>query len=150
MKKHFYFIIPLALLIVSCQGQNISKDKVPSLVLNALKSNFPLANKVDWEKHGNLYEAELDLNDTTEVSLRIDDAGKLIMKKQDISKIELPTGVMNTIKSQYNTYEIDDVEKIQKNDSVYFQVELKAKGKRELNLVFSANGNEEKEITYWD
>ena len=67
MKKQMILLFPLALLMFSCSGQRISKDKVPSLVLNTLKAKYPLANDVDWEKQGNLYEAELDINDSTEI-----------------------------------------------------------------------------------
>ena len=103
MKKQIILLFPLALLMFSCSGQRISKDKVPSLVLNTLKAKYPLANDVDWEKQGNLYEAELDINDSTEISVRIDEAGKLIMQKQDAPESDLPSAIMMVIKNKYKT-----------------------------------------------
>jgi hypothetical protein len=142
--------IPLALCIASCSSQSISRDKVPSIVLNTFKAQYPNSNNVEWEKHGNAYEAEFDVNDSTEIVTRIDETGKLTMQKQDLALNELDPRVMTTIQSQYKDYTVDDVERIQKGSNVYYQVELKARGKKEMNLVFSADGREDKSIPYWD
>jgi biopolymer transport protein ExbD len=150
MKRQVIIFLPLAFLIVSCNGQNISKDKVPSLVLNTLKAKYPLINDVDWEKHTNLYEAELDLNDSTEISVRIDEAGGLIMQKQDVPHSNLTSEIAGVIKSQYTDYTIDDVEKIEKDGVIYYQVELKGKNKKEVNLVLLPDGTQEKKFSYWD
>ena len=150
MKRHVIIFVSLAFLIASCNGQNISKHKVPSLILNTLKAKYPLANDVDWKKHGNLYEAELDIKDSVEISVLIDDAGKLIMQKQDVPVRALTPGIATTIKNQYKDYTVDDVEKIEKNGTIYYQVELEAKNKKEVNLVFLPDGREEKEISFWD
>lgn len=150
MKRKVIMFIPLALLIVACSGQKISKAKVPSLVLNTMKAKYPLANDVEWEKHPNFYEAEFDMNDSTEISTRIDETGKLIMQKQDIAHNDLIPAIVTVIKDKYKDYTIDDVEKIENNGAIYYQVELKGKGKKELNLVFSTDGREEKTISYWD
>ena len=150
MKREILILIPLALLIASCKGQNIAKEKVPSLVSNTLKSKFPTSNDVDWVKHGNIYEAELDINDSTELSVRIDESGKVLMQKQDIAVSELSAKIIIAIQNQYPGYTVDDVEKIEKDGSIFYQVELKGKGKKELNLVFSTDGKEEENIAYWD
>jgi hypothetical protein len=135
---------------ISCNSQNISKDEVPSLVLNSLKTKYPFSTDVKWQKHGNFYEAEFDINDTTEVSAQIDENGNIIMEKQDIPYSELNLTVTSVIKTQFRNYKMDDIEKIEKNGNVYYQVELKRKGKKELNLVFSNDGQEQKSISYWD
>ncbi len=150
MKKQLLISISLGLITISCSSQNIPSDKVPSIVLNAFKAKFPVTNDVDWEKHKNLYEAELDINDSTEVTVLIDEAGKLVMQKQDIPVSELSSGIMAVLQNQYKEHRIDDVEKIEKDGVIYYQVELNVKGKRDLNLVFSADGREEKSISFWD
>jgi len=142
--------IPLALLISSCSSQSISRDKVPSIVLNTFKVQYPNSNDVEWEKHGSVYEAEFDMNDSTEIAARIDEAGKLLMQKQDLTIADLDPRVVAAIQGQYKDYDIDDVERVKKSGTVYYQVELKAMGKKEVNLVFSADGKEEKNIPSWD
>ena len=150
MKRLIFIFIPLALLIASCKGQKITKEKVPSLVFNSLKAKYPVATDIDWKKQGTIYEAELDINDSTEVSLRIDEAGNLLMQKSDILLTELPQVINAAVQRQYAAYTIDDVEKIEQDGGIYYQVEMKAKGKKEVNIVFSADGKEVKNPAYWD
>lgn len=150
MKRQIMIFIPMVLLIISCNGQDISRDKVPSLVLNTLKAKYPVSNDVEWEKHGNLYEAEFDINDSIEVSALIDETGKMVMQKRDVPNSELSSAIRTVIQNQYKDYMIDDVEKIEKEGAVYYQVELKGTLKKEVNLIFSTDGIEEKSISYWD
>ena len=122
----------------SC-SQDIPADKVPSVVLNTVQTKFGTASKIEWEKKNNLYEAEFK-KDSIEYAVYIDSAGKLVMHKLDINENELPTGVSAIIGAQYVGYKIDDAEKIEKDGVTYYQVELEGKGKKDLELVFSADG----------
>lgn len=150
MKAFILSLCSSALLFSSCSSQGIASSKVPSVVHNTLKAKYPIANNVDWEKYGNVYEAELDINDSVEISVRIDDSGNLLMQKQDVPNNDLSTGIKTVIQDHYKDHRLNEVEKIEKNGAVYYQVELKGKGKKEVNLVFSADGREEKSISYWD
>ena len=122
----------------SC-SQDIPADKVPSVVLNTVQTKFGTASKIDWEKKNNLYEAEFK-KDSIEYAVYIDSAGKLVMYKLDINENELPTAVSAIISTQYAGYKIDDAGKIEKDGFSYYQVELEGKGKKDLELVFSADG----------
>ena len=150
MKRQLSIIIPVLALITSCKGQNITSAKVPSVVLNTLKSKFPTANDIDWEKPGNIYEAEFDLNDSTEISIQIDEAGRLLLQKHDIQNSDFSSLIALKIQQQYKGYKIEDVEKLEKDGTTYYQVELKGKGKKDRNLVFSSDGNEINNIPFWD
>ena len=150
MKKFLFFTFPMALIATSCSSQNISRDKVPSVVLNTFQAQHPNSTGVEWEKHGDIYEAEFDVNDTLEIVTRIDEAGKLMMEKQDITVSDLDPAVLTAIQSRYKEYRVDDVEKIQKGSNIFYQVELKAQGKKELNIVLAADGSEDKSLPYWD
>lgn len=150
MKGQLITLMAATLISTSCSSQDISASKVPSVVLNTLKTKYPAARDVDWEKHNNYYEAELDLNDSTDVTVRIDDAGTLLMQKQEISVQELPNSIMTVIQNQYKDYRVDDVDRIEKAGAVYYQVELNRKLKRDLKRVFANDGREEKSIAYWE
>lgn len=150
MNKSVMAFILLTSVVGACNRPEIQREKVPSVVLNALKASYPIANDVDWKKLGNLYEAELDLNDSIEISTRIDESGKIIMQKKDIPAAELQADVMTTIQNQYKNYVIDDIEKVEKNGMVYYQIELNSRGKRDLNLVFNPDGKQAPGIAYWD
>lgn len=150
MKGQLLTVVAVTLMTISCRSQDISPNKVPSVVLNTVKAKYPAAQDVDWEKHSNYYEAELDLNDSTEVTLRIDAAGTLLMQKQDVSVYELPNSITTVLQNQYKDYHVDDVEKLEKDGSVYYQVELERNGEKDVKRVFAADGREEKTIAYWE
>lgn len=139
-----------AFLLASCSSQDIGSANVPSLVLNTLKAKYPLTNDVNWEKHGSFYEAELEINDGIEVSLQIDKTGTLLMEKLDVPGKDISPGILAVIKDQYIGYTIVDTELINNKGTIYYQVELKGKGKKKMNLIFATDGKEEKSIPYWD
>lgn len=132
--------------LCSC-SQDIQADKVPSVVLNTVQTKFGTAGKIGWEKKKNLYEAEFKM-DSIEYAVYIDPAGKLVMYKLDIQETELPVTVSTIISTEYIGYKIDDAEKVEKEGIIYYQVELEGKGKKELELVFSADGQLVTEMNY--
>ena len=138
------------LLLQSCGSQEISSKKVPSVVLNTIKEQYPVTNKVEWKKLKTGYEAEIALNDSTEVSLLVNESGKLVMQKADVTVGEIPAAILSSIQSQYADYTIDDVEKLEAEGNIYYQFELEGKGKKDRNLVFTTQGQEEKKLSYWD
>ena len=150
MKFILYSTIFIGILFSSCRAQDISEKKIPAVVLNSLKAKYPVAKNIDWEKHGTNYEAEFDVNDSAEISVQIDTGGNILMEKQDVSQSELGQAIVATIQEVYKGYVIDDAEKINKAGAVYFQAELEAKGKKKLQLVFFADGREDKSTPYWD
>ncbi len=132
-----------------CSSQSIPAEKVPSLVLNSVKGKFPDASKVDWEKTKTMYEAEVKMNDSTEITMQLDGNGKILMQKSDLAQNQLPAAVLSVLQTKYKDYTIDDVELLEKDGVSYYQVELEAKGKKEVNLVLGSDGTEQK-IDYWD
>jgi hypothetical protein len=150
MKTCMMLLIAVTMMSTSCNGQDIAAAKVPSVVLNAVKEKYPTALDVDWEKHGNQYDAELDLTGGLDVTLRIDEAGMVLMQKQDIAVAELPKAILEAIQNGYKEYRLEDADKIEKGGTVYYQVELDRNWRRDVKLVFSNTGQEEKAIAYWD
>jgi hypothetical protein len=140
----------LGMMVASCSNQKISSSKVPSVVLNTVQKKYPAAREIDWEKNDSIYIAEIDLNDRVTVTVQIHQAGKLVMQKLDIAASEIPAPVLTTVHAQYGDYRIDDRERLEIGDAVYYQLELEAKGKKDLDLVFTADGRVEKTIRFWD
>ena len=140
--------IPISVvLLISC-SEEIPSSQVPSLVLNVATDKYN-SNQIEWEKNGSLYEAEIEVNDSTEISLQINEAGKLVMEKQDIPKNLVPANILTKIEREFSGFQLHDVEKVEKDSRLYYQFELKSNGK-EFNLVFNEDGNEEKTVKYWN
>lgn len=145
------FNIFLALLLsngfAAC-SQDINAKRVPTLVKNALLTKFPDATDIEWEKNNNRYEADYDV-DNTECAASIDASGKIIMYKQEIQVTELPAILSGTLQQNFAGYTIEDSERIQKGDQVFYQVKLE-KNNQELKRVFSENGQVANAFIYWD
>ena len=145
--KCFALIFTASLFSLCSCSHDIPADKVPSVVLNTVQAKFGAAGKLEWEKKNNLYEAEFKM-DSIEYAVYIDPAGKLVMSKWDIKENELPAAVSTTISTEYMGYKIDDAEKVEKDGTTYYQVELESKGKKDLELVFSADGKLSTQTNY--
>ena len=144
--KYMILVVASLFSLYSC-SQDIPARKVPSVVLNTVQTKFVNANKIEWEKRKALYEAEFKM-DSIEYAVYVDSAGKLIMYKMDIKENELPAAVSEAIRTQYADYKIDDVEKIEKDGIIYYEIELDGKGKKDLELIFSTDGKLVTELNY--
>lgn len=132
----------------SC-GQKVPASEIPSVVLNALTTKYAGSSDPDWEKNGNNYEAEFKYKGS-ELEVLLDSSGTVLMQKKEIAEKDIPATVMAAIKENYREYGIDEAELLEKAGITFYQVELEAGSKKDLKLVFNANGAEEKGVTYWN
>jgi hypothetical protein len=146
MLKLLFLNIVSAVLLISC-SKGIKEKELPSIVLNSFETKFIDAVETKWLKKNNIYEVEFELTGT-EYAAQIDDGGNIKMFKHEIKQTELPPTVNNEIARQYKNFEIDEIEKVERNRDIFFQIELN--GKQEQQLVFTENGRKDTSITYWD
>lgn len=137
-------------IVAGCSGSHIAHEKVPSVVQNTLKAQYPITNHVVWEKDHDLYEADVRINDSTEVTICIDETGRLVMQKYDIPVTQLPAQVVAAIREKYKEYAIDEAERLERGGKTYYQVELDHMRKKDLNLVFLPDGTDDKKMYFWD
>ena len=153
MKQHFALLLVTGALATSCNSQDIAVDKVPAVVINAVSTQFPDAVGTEWEKKNALYEADFDMPDGTEVTVQVDGSGKILMHKKDVVVTTLPAAIQTLIQNNYKDFTIEEVETVEKEGAVFYQVELDGKGLKGLKdkkLVFGADGKEATSFTYWD
>lgn len=150
MKSLIIISILSGIITASCTGQRIKANKVPSIVVNTLKAAYPTATDVEWKKAGNQYEAAVDLTGTSDRTLRIDASGKTVMTKEEMPATGLLPAIATLIREKYTGYSIDDVEKVQKDGLVFYQVDLDSPRKKDLKLVFASDGAATAAFPYWD
>jgi len=150
MKAKRLGILAFAGLLSSCTNQEVSSGKVPSVALNAVSRQYPAKEAVEWKQLGNRYEAEINLTDSTDLTVQVDGSGKIVAQKQDMAVALLPEAIRSAIQAQYADYTIDDVERVERDGVLYYQLELEASGRKAKNLVFSADGKEAPNTAYWD
>lgn len=128
--------------------KDIAESEVPSVVKNAFASEYPEAKEVDWEMKGEDYEVDFEVNNV-DFALLIDGSGNIIMSKEEITKEDLPTAVTSGISKNFADLELDEVQKVEKDGKTYYQVEFDDTF-RDKEVVFTANGQEDKSFSYWD
>lgn len=152
MKQYFALII-MAALTASCNSRDMAANKVPAVVINTLKAQYPNAAGVEWEKVGAHYEADFDTDAKTDVMVRIDASGNLLMQKSDLNFNDLADRIKAVLQNEYKNFNVDEVEKVEKGGVVFYQVELDGKGLRSFNekqLVFSADGRQDASLPFWN
>lgn len=154
MKQQLALLIMAAIAGVSCNSQDIAPEKVPAVVVNTLKAQFPNAIDTEWEKKDAIYEADFDTETGAEMTVQIDASGKILMQKQDIQFSDLVAGIQNILQAQYKDFKVDEVEKVERGAVVFYQVELDGKGMKSLlkdkQLVFTADGREAAGTPFWN
>ncbi len=128
--------------------KDIAESEVPSVVKNAFASEYPEAKEVDWEMKGEDYEVDFEVNNV-DFALLIDGSGNIIMSKEEITKEDLPAAVTSGISKNFADLELDEVQKVEKDGKTYYQVEFDDTF-RDKEVVFTANGQEDKSFSYWD
>ena len=140
MKYLFSLMLITTIAMASC-AQDIPSSKVPSVVQNAVQIKYPAGSKIEWEKKNDMYEAEFSVN-KVEHTVLIDAAGKLIHVKTEVAENEVPSAILAAIKRDHADYKIDEIEKIDKNGMISYEVELEKKGEKDKKLIFSPDGNQ--------
>ena len=148
MKTYLLLFLTLLGLSSAACSQRLTAKDIPALVKNSVKARFPQAREVEWEKKKDLFEAEF-IQGQQEHSVLLDATGTIRMIKQDIAATELPAAIAQVLEKNYAAYTLDDMDKIEKEGEVFYQVELE-KGIREQHLVFGVNGQENTQLPYWD
>lgn len=128
-------------------AQDIPASQMPAAVTNTFKAKFPNTSHLEWEKKGDLYEAEFHVNNVDHKAL-LNEQGQLQVFKKDIPVTNLPQAVKQTIKTNYKTFRIDDTEKVTRGTAVYYQVELDGEP-HDQKVVFTPAGKVAEDQAYW-
>ncbi|NQX41169.1 Putative beta-lactamase-inhibitor-like, PepSY-like [Pedobacter steynii] len=119
-------------------AQDIPVKEVPSVVLNSFSKAFPQAVKVDWEKKGDLFNADFDIG-RRDHEVWLNHKGAIVKYKKELRSRELPSVVANSIKKNFKGFRIDDVDKYEEEKQFFYKVELKTLSE-EKKVVFDAQG----------
>ena len=105
-------------------AHDVPTSQVPSVIINNFKKEFTKAHDIDWEMQGDLYNVDFEIEWFTDYEAWFNASGKLVKQTQEISKSDLPKAVINSIKTQYKEYRIEDAKKIIENGVETYKVEL--------------------------
>lgn len=123
----------------SAIAQDVAERDVPSVVLNALRSKYSNAIKVEWELQNDLYKAEFEIG-SRDHDVWIDRNGTIVKHKEEFPHRELPQAIMQKLQSEFAGYKIDDAEKIEEGGNIYYEVELDGR-RDERKILFTSEGD---------
>jgi len=136
--KKLSIIVLLTATSCTSFAQDIAQKDIPSVVVNTFQQKFPNQANVDWEMKKGVYEAEFKVN-SIEHNVYLDNTGKIVKYKQEISENELPATVMAAIKKDFSGNKLDEIEKYEEGITVTYKVKLE-KGKDERKVTFGSDG----------
>lgn len=125
MKKVKYLtsLFAAGLFFVTAHAQDLSHNQVPSIVINAFKSQFPKATDIDWERSRGHYEVEFEV-DRLDHEVWLDQEGKIIRHQQELRVRALPGEIKTNIRNQYKGYRILEADKLQVGGVTAYKLEL--------------------------
>ena len=147
MKTKFYGLF-LALfgtvVLTSCDKEDdIRISDVPSAVMNSFDANFPNASRAEWEKKSGCIVADF-WQDGMDMSGWYNPNGEWLMTESDlgVNLSVLPQAVQDAFKSsQYANWHVDDIDKYERPNDVFYLIEIETKGESDRDLFFAPDGS---------
>jgi Putative beta-lactamase-inhibitor-like, PepSY-like len=144
MKRHYITLVAVFTLLFCYQNQvtaqKLPAAKVPAAVAQTFAKQFPAAKRVKWEmESANEFEANFKLA-KVKYSAKLDQSGALLETETAIKKSDLPTAVLQALKTQFVGYTVEEIEKITYPDStIAYEMEVE-KGEEEYELLMDSSG----------
>ncbi|PIB35857.1 hypothetical protein BFP72_10855 [Reichenbachiella sp. 5M10] len=140
MNKHLALLI-IGLLVAwsPTLAQDIPQNRVPSVIVNRFKQDFPKAYDIEWKVKNNQYNVEFETGIFTDHEIWYDTTGEIIRHEEEISHNELPSPVTAKLDRDFNGFRIDDAKRITTSSTVDYSVELNS-FTQEWKIIFDKNG----------
>lgn len=120
-------------------AQKMKTQEVPQVVRAAFAKAYPNVKNMKWEKEGDSYEADFDLQ-REETSALFDAAGKMKEVETEIAVDAMPVAVKKSLTKDYADYKVKEAAKIVAENVITYEAEVK-KGRESFDLIFSEDGN---------
>ena len=140
MKIFIFCLLSGFLGLTSCNGDDIRKSQVPSVVLNALAEEYAGANNISWEQNNEGYAAVFKLNGKMN-RVFLDNEGSVVRSIHSINFFELPEDFQVRLRGAYRKGDIDEIELIKISGEKFYQIEFE-RGLRDKKRTFNAAGVE--------
>ena len=141
MKNLMIIMMLFSTLTFTAYGQT---HDVPSNVENAFEQKVSNAKDVEWDYDSveKMWEVEYEI-DKADFEAEFDENGNWLETEKEINYSELPTAVMESLKSNYPHCEIEEVDYVETPEGKFYEVEIELEkdGKElEYDLLFTPLG----------
>ena len=127
------------LLTATITAQDLKIEDIPKNLSDEFQKAYPTASDVEWEKEGNQYQVEFEI-DRRDHEIWYDADAKVVKSEQEISKDDLPEQIKSTLSSTYEAYKIEDIETKEENNIVTYVIDLEKGWNDEKTVVLDKNG----------
>lgn len=148
MKTILFALLFSGSAILATHAQDIKEKDVPQAVISALSQKYAGVTNTEWEREGDNFEAEFDM-EGTEQTVLLNPSGEILMTKSDVLLNDLPQPIKSALDQKYKDMPVDDTEQLEKEGQTFYQLEVEENG-TDRRLVFSSDGQEVTEPAYWD
>lgn len=147
MKTNLYGLIWALFAVVVLTGcdkdDDIRVSDVPQAVMNTFEAKFPNVTSVEWEKKSGYYVADF-WQEGIETHVWIDTKADWKMTELDFGTNLglLPDAVQNAfLNGQYANWRVDDIDKYERPDKIFYLIEIETKGQQDRDLFFAEDGS---------
>ncbi len=135
MRKTIIALFTGLLALMAC-AQNTNP---PKAVSSAFSEKFGTVKGLKWDQEeANEWEAEFKMNGT-EMSASFDQSGTWLETETEIKEKDLPENIMNAVNAQFEGWEIEEAEKIEKPDFKGYELAIE-KDENEKEILVSKDG----------
>ncbi|MBT0608367.1 hypothetical protein KIV10_09250 [Aequorivita echinoideorum] len=143
-----FFTSSLLLMFTGGCKNTITPIAIPSVVKNTFKSNFPDAVSMEWEMRNSIFEVDFEV-DGVDYAARLDNTGKLLAYKYDLSIKSLPQSLTDKLSLTHSISDWDDAEVVVENSKSFYQLEIENFFTND-KLILDNKGNLVETLKYWN
>lgn len=148
MKTKFYGLflaLCSALALTSCNNDDddIRLSDVPNVVVDSFEAKFPNASRTEWENKNGYIIADF-WQDGMETKVWYNTSGDWLMTEYDFEEnlSALPQAIQNAFQaSAYATWRIDNIDKYERPNDLFYLIEVETKGQADRNLYYAEDGS---------
>lgn len=120
-------------------AQDLKMSEVPSNLMSNFEKEYSNASDIEWEKEMDYFKVEFDVN-RMEHEIWYDASGKIAKMEKEINETDLPQAIKSKINNSYASFKIDDIEMMEENGKITFEIELED-GRKEKTVIFDESGS---------
>lgn len=121
--KFWSSLLVAGIFFLPAAAQEVSRQQVPSVVVNSFKAKFPQATDVDWERSRTHYEVEFEIG-RLDHAIWLNQEGEVIRHQQELKIRSLPEQVRAQVRQQFPGYRIIEADKLQTEKITAYKLEL--------------------------
>jgi len=134
-----FFLFCTSYTIVSAQ-----QLKIPVQVKKSFEQRYPNAKAVNWSfnQDDKLWDVVYE-KEALEYSSSFSEAGDWLQTDINIKITELPDAVMNTLREQFLEYDIEEIERLETPEGLFYEIEVgleEGSEERDYELTISQDG----------